>query len=187
IQELELPPSGLKSFEDVVPLPKFTSYPYAGSSRPHHADDSFYHYHFLAQIAHRIILNRIRDELFFSNPSTKLAEELRHQLEQWRANLPEALQYAGNRQEQAFASPADAVAVALLQMRYRVSIFHLGRPFLYKAIHNPAAVSDADLKLCAEALEYAMDWHMTLPVCASMQNFAPLKYFCCGQFFGQLL
>ncbi|KAJ9608727.1 hypothetical protein H2200_006498 [Cladophialophora chaetospira] len=187
IQELELPPSGLKSFEEMVPLPKFTSYPYLSSSRPHHSDDSFYHYHFLAQIAQRIILNRIRDELFFSNPSTKFAEELRHQLEQWRANLPEALRYAGNRQEDEFATPADAVVVALLQMRYRVSIFHLGRPFLFKAIHNPSAVSDVELKICAESLEYAMDWQLTLPVCVRMRNFAPLKYFCCGQFFGQLL
>ncbi len=187
IQELELPPSGLKTFEEVVPLPKFTRFPSVSTSRGLHSDDSFYHYHFLAQIAQRIILNRIRDELFFSNPSTKLAEELRHQLEQWRANLPEALQYASNRQEDNFACPADAVAVALLQMRYRVSIFHLGRPFLYKAIHDPAAVSDTELKLCAEALEYAMNWDLTLPICVSMKSFAPLKYFCCGQFFGQLL
>jgi hypothetical protein len=187
VQELELPPSGLKGWEDEVPLPKFTTYPYASNSRAQHADDSFYHYHFLAQIAQRIILNRIRDELFYSNPSTKLAEELRHQLEQWRANLPEALQYVDDRQGQNFSCPAEAVVVALLQMRYRVSIFHLGRSFLYKAIHNPASVSDMELKLCADALEYAMDWHMTLPVCASMKNFAPLKYFCCGQFFGQLL
>lgn len=187
VQELELPASGLKAWEDDVPLPKFTTYPYANSTRAQQADDSVYHYHFLAQIAQRIILNRIRDELFFSNPWTKLAEELRHQLDQWRANLPEALQYAVNAEEKIFGSPADAVVVALLQMRYRVAIFHLGRPFLYKAIHNPAAVSDTEVKICADALEYAMDWHMTLPVCARMKNFAPLKYFCCGQFFGQLL
>ena len=167
--------------------PRFSTYPYVSSSRTHHSDDSFYHYHFLAQIAQRIILNRIRDELFLHSPSTKLAEELRHQLEQWRANLPEALQYASDRQEREFACPADAVVVALLQMRYRVSIFHLGRPFLHKAIHNPMAVSDIELELCSEALEYAMNWHMTLPVCVSMRNFAPVKYFCCGQFFGQLL
>ena len=187
VQELEVPPSGFKALEGNVPLPKFTTYPNASNARVHRPDDSFYHYHFLAQIAHRIILNRIRDELFFSNPSTKVADELRHQLEQWQANLPEALQYASNPHEQNFSCPADAVVVALLQMRYKVSIFHLGRPFLYKAIHNPQAVSDIELKLCAEALEYAMGWHMTLDVCARMQNFAPLKYFCCGQFFGQLL
>ena len=210
VQEMELPASGLIGWEDVVPLvscpgphlqepgpsilvlrankwqPKFSTYPYVSGSRSQ-SDDSFYHYHFLAQVAQRIILNRIKTELFFDNPSTKLAEELRHQLEQWRANLPEGLQYPSGRQEQQFSTPADAVVVALLQMRYRVTIFHLGRPFLYKAIHNPAAVSDTELRLCAEALEYAMDWHMTLPVCASMKNFAPIKYFCCGQFFGQLL
>ncbi|KIW35340.1 uncharacterized protein PV07_02041 [Cladophialophora immunda] len=187
VQELELPPSSLKAWEEDVPLPKFTTYPYAIGSRPQDSDDSFYHYHFLAQIAHRIILNRIKDELFFSNPSTKVAEELRHQLEQWRANLPQALRYASGREQQSFECPADAVVVALLQMRYRVSIFHLGRPFLYKAIQNPASVNDTELRLCAEALEYAMDWHMTLDVCARMQNFEPLKYFACGQFFGQLL
>ncbi|KIW90489.1 uncharacterized protein Z519_09135 [Cladophialophora bantiana CBS 173.52] len=187
VQELELPPSGLKVWEDEVPLPKFTTYPYASSSRPQHSDDSLYHYHFLAQIAHRIILNRIKDELFFSNPSTKVAEELRHQLEQWRANLPQALRYASDQEQQNFDCPADAVVIALLQMRYRVSIFHLGRPFLYKAIQNPASVNETELKLCAQALEYAMDWHMTLDVCARMQNFEPLKYFACGQFFGQLL
>ncbi|OAG35285.1 hypothetical protein AYO21_10556 [Fonsecaea monophora] len=187
VQELELPPSGLKAWEEDVPLPKFTTYPYASGSRPQYSDDSFYHYHFLAQIAHRIILNRIRDELFFSNPSTKVAEELRHQLEQWRANLPQALRYASDREQHDFDCPADAVVVALLQMRYRVSIFHLGRPFLYKAIQNPASVNDIELKLCAEALEYAMDWHMTLDVCARMHNFEPVKYFACGQFFGQLL
>ncbi|OAP56358.1 hypothetical protein AYL99_09537 [Fonsecaea erecta] len=187
VQELELPPSGLKAWEDDVPLPKFTVYPYANGTRPQHSDDSFYHYHFLAQIAHRIILNRIRDELFLSNPSTKVAEELRHQLEQWRTNLPPALHYPGEREKQSFDCPAEAVVVALLQMRYRVSIFHLGRPFLYKAIQNPTSVNETELKLCAEALEYAMDWHMTLDVCVKMRNFAPVKYFACGQFFGQLL
>lgn len=187
VQELELPSSGLKAWEDVVPLPKFITYPFINTARPRNADDSYYHYHFLAQIAHRIILNRIRDELFFSNPSTTLADELRHQLEQWRDNLPKPIHYAGDAQELEFDCPADAVVVALLQMRYRVSIFHLGRPFLHKALQNPSSVNDTELKLCSEALQYAMDWHLTLDVCARMKSFAPLKYFASGQFFGQLL
>jgi hypothetical protein len=187
VQELEVPEAGLKAWEDQVLLPKFMPYPHGQHTRQQASDDSFFHYHFLAQIAQRIILNRIRDELFNNNPSTKLAEELRHQLEQWRANLPAALQFDDDSHDQSFSAPAEAVAVALLQMRYRVAIFHLGRPFLYKAIHNPAALSEVDLKLCAEALVHAMDWHLTLDVCVRMKDFAPLKYFCCGQFFGQLL
>jgi len=187
VQEFELPPSILTEWEDVVPLPKFSIYPYVNNSRPRNSDDSYYHYHFLAQIAHRIILSRIREEMFVSVPSTTVADELRHQLEQWRANLPKTIQYAGENWEQGFDCPADAVVVALLQMRYRVSIFHLGRAFLYKAIQNPSSVNETGLKLCSEALQFAMDWHMTLNVCARMKNFMPLKFFCCGQFFGQLL
>jgi hypothetical protein len=80
VQELELPSSGLKEWEETVPLPKFITYPYVSKSRAQNSDDSYYHYHFLAQIAVRIILSRVREELYFSNPSTALAEELWHQL-----------------------------------------------------------------------------------------------------------
>lgn len=186
IQELELPSSGLKEFEDVVPLPKFTTYPYIGSTRARNTDDSFYHYHFLAQIAHRIILTRVRDELYFSNPSFTLAEELSHQLEQWRAKLPPTLHFAEDDPEPVFANPADAVIVGLLQARYRISNFHLGRPFLYKALLHPSLVGENDLKMCSKALQFAMDWPLIWDVCASMKNFMPLGYFVCGQFFGQL-
>ncbi|KAK4942891.1 hypothetical protein LTR10_017467 [Elasticomyces elasticus] len=162
IQELELPSSGLKEFEDVVPLPKFTVYPYIDSTRARNADDSFYHYHFLAQIAHRIILTRVRDELYFSNPSFTLAEELSHQLEQWRAKLPQALHFAEDDPEPMFDHPADAVVVALLQARYRISNFHLGRPFLYKALQNPASISETDLKMCSQgtAIRHGLAVHM---------------------------
>jgi hypothetical protein len=187
VQEMELPPSGLKEWEEIVPLPKFTIFPYINKSRSRNSDDSYYHYHFLAQIAHRIILSRIRDELFYTNPSTTLAEELRHQLEQWRANLPRTLKYAEDRPDQAFACPADAVVVGLLYTRYRVSIFHLGRPFLYKAIQNPATLTELDMKICSEALLFAMEWPLTWEICAKMKSFMPLRYFGSGQMFGQLL
>ncbi|EXJ95566.1 hypothetical protein A1O1_00688 [Capronia coronata CBS 617.96] len=186
VQELELPPSRLKDWEDVVPLPKFTIYPYADKSRPRNADDSYYHYHFLAQIAHRIILSRIRDELYYSNPSATLADELRHQLDQWRDNLPAALHWTSEGEDQTFDSPANAIVVTLLQARNRISRFHLGRPFLYKAIQKPTSVSETDLKVCSEALQYAMDWPLALDVCARMKSFMPLKYFGSGQMFGQL-
>ncbi|EXJ89609.1 hypothetical protein A1O3_02676 [Capronia epimyces CBS 606.96] len=186
VQELELPPSRLKEWEDVVPLPKFTVYPYADKSRPRNSDDSYYHYHFLAQIAHRIILSRIRDELYYSNPSATLADELRHQLEQWRDNLPQAIQWTSEGEDQTFDCPADAVTMTLLQARYRISRFHLGRPFLYKAIQKPMSVNETDLKMCTEALQFAIDWPLALDVCVRMKDFMPLKYFASGQMFGQL-
>lgn len=187
VQELELPPSSFKEWEDVVPLPKFTAFSYMNKPLSRNSDDSYYHYHFLAQIAHRIILSRIREELFYVHPSAALADELRHQLEQWSANLPDTLKYTDESPNQGFKSPADAVVVALLYTRYRVSIFHLGRPFLYKAIQSPSTMTERDLSLCKESLQHALDWPLTWDICAKMKNFMPLKYFASGQMFGQLL
>lgn len=70
VQELPLPPSGLSRLEDVVPIPKFIGFESTGfvPARLPSAgelDDSFFQYHFLAQVAHRIILTRIRHSLYF--------------------------------------------------------------------------------------------------------------------------
>ncbi|KAH7124887.1 hypothetical protein B0J13DRAFT_598946 [Dactylonectria estremocensis] len=186
VQELELPSSGLQEWEDTVPLPKFMASPYVKNSRSQNPDDSYYHYHFLAQIAQRIILSRVHDELFNANPLPTLAGELRHQLEQWRANLPEKIALADKILGPRFDCPADAVAAALLQTRYRATIYHLGRPFLYKAIQSPSSLTIKDLEICAEALQHGMDWGLTWSVCANMHNFMPLRFFTCGQMFGQL-
>lgn len=185
VQELDLPRSRLRELEDVVPLPKFIAYPNAKKHPSQRRDDSYYHYHFLAQIAHRIILGRIRDEMYHFNPSTLVANELRHQLEQWHANLPPALRFDSN--QESFSSPAEALAMSLLQTRYRSAIYHLGRPFLYKALADPSSVTDQELKFCSEALQTASDWPIATGPCKKMNSFAPLKYFVCRSFFGTLL
>lgn len=68
-QELGLPKSGLAEFEAVVPLPKFLSYSSSNINeklRLHmEDDDSFFHYHFLAQAANRIMLTRIGSSHYF--------------------------------------------------------------------------------------------------------------------------
>ncbi|OQV09893.1 Fungal Zn2-Cys6 binuclear cluster domain-containing protein [Cladophialophora immunda] len=170
---------------DVVPLPRFLAYPNAKKLQPVRKDDSYYHYHFLAQIAHRIILTRIRDEMYHLNPSTRVANELRHQLDQWYRNLPSALQLDGNLDT--FSCPAEAVAMSLLQTRYRSALYHLGRPFLYKALTNSCAMTDQELNFCSEALQTASDWPIATGSCKQMDSFSPLKYFVCRSFFGTLL
>lgn len=71
VQELHLPPSGLARLEESVPIPKFISFeaaPFAQPAAPASVadvDDSLFQYHFLAQVAHRIILTRIRHSLYF--------------------------------------------------------------------------------------------------------------------------
>lgn len=91
--ELSLPTSRLAQLQDKVPLPKFVKlernpflpiveqyHDYSmtpqGSRGPVHgadhandeaeADDLFYNYHFLSQIAHRILLTRMKDSLYYS-------------------------------------------------------------------------------------------------------------------------
>jgi len=70
VQELHLAPSGISRLEDYVPIPKFINFNLAGLPAPRllpsdQQDDSFFQYHFLAQVAHRIILTRIRHSLYF--------------------------------------------------------------------------------------------------------------------------
>ena len=71
VQELHLPPSGLARLEEFVPIPKFISFetvgfaPSRSSASSDEVDDSYFQYHFLAQVAHRIILTRIRHSLYF--------------------------------------------------------------------------------------------------------------------------
>jgi hypothetical protein len=154
-QELMLPPTGLSELGDHVPLPRFVEYSQSNTAsipKSNQVDESFYHYHFLAQIAHRIILSRIRHTLFFSSkwmsalllfenithhlgdsfdyPHPPLAEELDHQLAQWRENLPVALHFDENTLPEKFSSPEQELVDALLLSRYRVARFHIGRPFL---------------------------------------------------------
>jgi hypothetical protein len=185
VQELDLPRSRLRELEDVVPLPKFIPYPLTKKSHSSRKDDSYFSYHFLAQIAHRIILTRIRDELYHPSPSTMVASELRHQLDQWHANLPPALQFGTD--NDVFSCPAEAYAMSLLKTRFRSAIYHLGRPFLYKALASPSSVTDQELSFCSEALQVASNWPIATGICRKMGSFSPLKYLVSCSFFGTLV
>lgn len=66
--ELGLANTSLLEYREHVPLPKFLS-PTWLSNPPSASDaaaEAFFHYHFLSQIAHRILLTRIRESLFVS-------------------------------------------------------------------------------------------------------------------------
>jgi hypothetical protein len=64
-----LPSSKVRDMEDQVPLPKFVHYSQGVGVPVQHddQDDSFYHYHFLSQIAHRIFLTRVYTTSYFSS------------------------------------------------------------------------------------------------------------------------
>ena len=64
-QELPgLPTSKIRDMEDQVPLPRFVQ-PF--STNATEDDESFYHYHFLSQIAHRMFLTRVYNSSYYSS------------------------------------------------------------------------------------------------------------------------
>lgn len=244
IQELPLPPSGLARLEEYVPIPKFIGFETTGLVSAAFrdvagtGDDSVYQYHFLAQVAHRIILTRIRNSLYIfcmsdtitdhwnatapsvSNtyiypltadsgtlPLPAVNAELHHQLEQWRMNLPPALQFDDTRNNNnndddddheiinsnitrsppdttSPLSPASAVASAMLRGRYTIAKFHIGRPYLYKALvraPTPESLTDTDLEQVRSGLRHAMHWPIVGGIFRRMKSCIPIKFAFCSQ------
>ncbi|KAN0087017.1 hypothetical protein V8E54_000705 [Elaphomyces granulatus] len=214
-QELDLPASGLMQLEDYVPIPKFIPFSVVSSSSSgivpvEEQDDSFFQYHFLAQVAHRIILTRIRHTLYFFSesgtfPHPVITTELHHQVEQWRMNLPPAIQFSAHikmRQGSTplsagsppfpadlrySTSPAAAVAEAMLRGRFMIAKFHIGRPYLYKALRTPMALTQDDLEQVRSGLKNAIDWPIVKGIFSQMKSCIPIKFAFCSQFFGQIL
>ncbi|OQE92640.1 hypothetical protein PENNAL_c0007G02640 [Penicillium nalgiovense] len=231
VQELHLPSSGLSRLEERVPIPKFIGFETTGyASNRFNAssvvDDSYFQYHFLAQVAHRIILTRIRHSLYFysdsgSFPLPAITTELHHQLEQWRTNLPTTIQFNNapysshptpatpsihpspsasvaspahlssprprHTDPNHPLSPAIAVADAMLKGRHMIARFHIGRPYLYKALRIPHLLTDEDFVQVRSGLQNAMDWPITQGIFRKMKSCIPIRFAFCSQFFGQIL
>ena len=235
VQELHLPPSGLARLEEFVPIPKFITFETVGLVPPRSSlqelDDSFFQYHFLAQVAHRIILTRIRHSLYFyckppitpaptefniktnsakkkthtadsgTFPLPAINAELHHQLEQWRLNLPPAIQFQDTHTTTTTPitspstpisplpldpnrplSPATAVSEAMLRGRFKIAKFHIGRPYLYKALRIPASLSDDDLEQVRSGLQNAMNWPVVGGIFQNMKSCIPIKFAFCSQY-----
>jgi hypothetical protein len=112
---------------------------------------------------------------------------MHHQLEQWRTNLPPSLQFTDQENVDDSPSPAHVIAKAMLRSRYLVAKFHIGRPFLYKALHYPAHMTDSEYREVAEGLRAGMYWPTTMGLCAQMKSALPIKFGWCSQCFGQVL
>ncbi|KAF2744848.1 hypothetical protein M011DRAFT_470151 [Sporormia fimetaria CBS 119925] len=195
-QEFNLPLSGLLEYEAAMPIPKFTPCPRPKTSISglliDDDDDSYFNFHFLAQAAHRILLTRIRNHLFsFAekpwSPAPSIVTEMRHQLEQWRSNLPGPLQFTDEEEVEDSRTPAQAIARAMLRSRYWIARFHMGRPFLYKALHFPQHMTHSEYGEISDSLRAGMYWPAVLGLCGQMRSAFPVKIGFCSQFFGQLL
>lgn len=199
-QELCLPLSGLLEYEEEVPLPKFTPYPRSKTSISGllvDDEDSFFNFHFLAQAAHRILLTRIRHNIYSfvekeGSPNPSITAEIHHQIEQWRVNLPAPLQFSTDFAPTTMAdmtslSPAHVIAKDMLRSRYLVAKFHIGRPFLYKALHFPQHMTDSEYREIGAGLRGGMYWPMTMGLGVQMMSALPIKFGWCAQTFGQVL
>ena len=197
VQELDVPKSGLTEFESTVPLPTFRSFHTSEAYRSSHPtteddEESFFHYHFLAQAANRIMLTRIANSHYFYDsrgdlPSPRIHSELFHQIEQWKASLPSALQFGTEPMPLRPRNPGHALAEALLRSRHQVIHFHLGRPYLYKALHDSSKLTEHDLDAIRGTWVAAMYWPMVMGVCKRMKSAMLLKFGWASQLFGQLI
>jgi hypothetical protein len=196
-------------YEPDVPLPKFTAPKTSIAGLVTDDDDSFFNFHFLSQAAHRIILTRVKQSLYYfaekeAFPSASITAEMHHQLEQWRVNLPPPLKFLDNDSADDSPSPAHVIAKAMLKSRYLVAKFHIGRPFLYKgkssmhthrgttssrgaALHAPGFTNDAEYNEVREGLRGGMYWPTTMGSCTQMLSALPLKFGWSCQCFGQVL
>ncbi|KAF5022169.1 hypothetical protein F66182_5756 [Fusarium sp. NRRL 66182] len=192
-QELHLPPSNSLHLEEHIALPKFISAQDIASygSFRYPGDDPFFHYHFLSQLAHRLILTRARNSLFHSNPTADyppepVEDELIRQLEQWRERLPPMLQFAPKSPLGQAESPSDALVTAWLHARYFVARYHIGRPLLHRALERPSSLTEGHLRKCRDTISAVLSWASIIQVTNSMRGCNPLKFFVCGQIFGQI-
>ena len=64
-----LPMSKIRDMEDTVPLPKFVAFQPSYHSAQEEEDETFYHYHFLSQVAHRSYLTRVYTSIYYSSKS----------------------------------------------------------------------------------------------------------------------
>lgn len=79
------------------------------------------------------------------------------------------------------------IQVALLRSRYYYTKYLIHRPFLYKALHHPDAMTHEDAVGVAECLKAMLKWPVAMsPTCRS-KRLIPCSFFFTQNFFGILL
>ncbi|KAL9068245.1 MAG: hypothetical protein Q9157_006563 [Trypethelium eluteriae] len=193
--DLDLQQTGINDFEGEVSLPTFE-----GSkdntkqkNRNVEAERASIQLPFLAMIAmrqlttsahaaiHDAATSRAESAEHYGGPPIHVIAELSRQLENWRAVLPNALQWideermviSGSRGTTqpvlfSFNPPADGsrvnykynidIVTAQLRARYYYARFIIYRPFVYKALHYPYSTSAQDAEGVVTCLESALSW-----------------------------
>lgn len=147
LAELDLPHSGIVSFEESMRLPR--SFPYdatTSSSNPPGTDDIWY---FLAEIALRRLLNRV-SHIIYSHKRNSLAAldpvvaELDFQLTQWYEGLPPSIRFPRER------LPARDQVQTVLRLRYFACRTIIYRPYIQAVLHDENLAHEPGVQAACE-------------------------------------
>ena len=69
----------------------------------------------------------------------------------------------------------------MLRGRYKIANFHIGRPYLYKALRIPDSLSEHDLEQVRSGLRNAMDWPVVGGIFREMRSCIPIRFAFCSQ------
>ncbi|KAG7292063.1 hypothetical protein NEMBOFW57_002094 [Staphylotrichum longicolle] len=79
------------------------------------------------------------------------------------------------------------IQVALLRSRYYYTKYLIHRPYLYKALHHPDAMSHDDAVGVAECLKACLKWPVAMSPTARHKRLVPCTFFFTQNFFGILV
>ncbi|KAL3446396.1 hypothetical protein BJX65DRAFT_279517 [Aspergillus insuetus] len=191
-QELRLPGCHLDEMAQRIPLPKFVRMKepsFLPLDPEADEEDAFHQYHFLAQVAHRILLTRTKTTIFVTSEysSQSVAEELHQQLERWRERLPATLQFDDDHLVPLPESPSQILVVSWLRFRYIIAKFHFGRPLIHKTLHHPSNSTDDELHRCTQFFDQVFSWEPFIRLFSVMKSCMPMKFHVACQLFGQII
>jgi hypothetical protein len=63
-----------------------------------------------------------------------------------------------------------------------IAKFHIGRPYLYKALRTPMALTQDDLEQVRSGLKNAIDWPIVKGIFSQMKSCIPIKFAFCSQY-----
>lgn len=79
------------------------------------------------------------------------------------------------------------IQVALLRSRYYYTKYLIHRPFLYKALHHPDAMSHDDAVGAADCLKACLKWPVAMSPTCRNKRLVPCSFFFTQNFFGILV
>ncbi|KAL9083779.1 MAG: hypothetical protein Q9165_008389 [Trypethelium subeluteriae] len=205
--DLDLQQTGINDFEGEVSLPTFegSKANMKQKGRNDDAERASIQLPFLAMIAMRQLTTSahaaIHDESaeHYGGPPIHVIAELSRQLENWRAVLPNALQWideermviSGSRGAAqpvlfSFNPPTDGsrvnykynidIVTAQLRTRYYYARFIIYRPFVYKALHYPYSTSAQDAEGVVTCLESALSWPVIMHPPKAKKRLVPFLF-----------